>query len=258
MILFQSKIIENLSRIRSTKPFQIIYYGSKERGDFNDLSDYNFYLLAYPHDQIKSSFIKSIADSLNILESQSPVSLIAGDVDSFRYRMKLFDPTVVHLLEMGKLFFGRGEFQEIQQEWTFHKSKPINFPSLIKYIENRSRFYRNLEPKSNKEDIARIEKVICLNVQSWILKSIKDISITELVFMDIPKRLISLIRYLYKRETNQELQILISIYEEIHELKQNLKFMNSYSEEQLIKIKGSISQIQELSNSLQNQNCAHS
>ncbi|MCB1193876.1 MAG: hypothetical protein H7A23_09920 [Leptospiraceae bacterium] len=243
---------DKLYRIKSYKPFEIIFYGSRARGDFTEFSDYNFYLLAHPTDQLNSGFVNEIAHALEYLESESAVSLVAGDVDSFQMRIKLFDPTVIHVCELGKLFYGDGEFIKICQEWQEVKKRPLQIDSLISFLENRYKFYKSLSPRGNKEDITRIERILSLNIQIWILKNIEDISLTELYYLDIPSRMLSLARTVYRSNSTKEFDLMLSIYEEIHKLKQILRIISTDYKEKIEKIKDSISQIQDLSKILEN------
>ncbi|MCE9501166.1 MAG: hypothetical protein K8R21_11820, partial [Leptospira sp.] len=110
-------VFEALDVIKSQKPFQIIFYGSRQRGDFSEISDYNFYLIASPQDQIKSSFIQATTKALDQLGVEIPVSLIAGDYDSFKMRMRFFEPTSIHICELGNTFYGTGDFETITDVW---------------------------------------------------------------------------------------------------------------------------------------------
>lgn len=243
---------DKLYRIKSFKPFEIIFYGSRARGDFTDVSDYNFYLLAHPTDQLNSGFVNNITKALEYLESESTVSLVAGDLESFQMRMKLLDPTVIHICELGKLFYGDGYFIKICQEWQEQKKRPFQLEPLIQFLENRYKFYKNLTPRGNKEDITRIEKILSLNIQIWILKNVEDISITELYYLDIPERLLSLGRTMYRSNSTKEFELMLSIYEEVHSLKQILRIISTDYKEKIERIKDSISQIHDLSNILEN------
>lgn len=248
--ILTDEVLSKLKKIESIHPFQIIYYGSRSRGEENDLSDYNFYLIANPIDQMRPSFIQEISVALDFLDTDSSVSLIAGDLDALIYRVKFFEPTAVHLAELGQIVYGKGPLEQVRGIWSEVKKNPINIPLLMEYMEKRCKFYKDLKSRNTKEDISRIEKVISLNIQLWILTHISDISTTEIFHMDIPARLIAMVRDLYKAEATEDVLILVSIYKELHELKQTVRTALPYPEENLSRIKESISQIQDLSNAI--------
>lgn len=246
------KIVKEMDSVESMKPFQIIYYGSREREEANEYSDYNFYLLASAADQIKTTFIQKINESLSTLEDNFPVTMIAGDIDSLMFRIKLFEPTAIHILELGRPIYGEKEFNKLKNEWqTEYKLKSVNIYKLTNYLESRVKFFRNLKAKNTKEDVNRIEKILCLNLQIWLINNIPDISVTELYFTDIPSRLVKLCKTLYKSEIPYELELLVSIYEEVHELKQTLRStVPNGTNEYLNRLKVSIASINELSSAI--------
>mgnify|MGYP001604049551 CR=1 FL=1 len=170
-------IIERLENIQSSKPFQIIFYGSRERGDYSEISDYNFYLIASPSDQLRSEFIHSINKSLNLLESISTVSLISTDPESFKTRIKLYDPCAIHIADLGRIFFGHGgDFTGIQKDWQKQKTTKIpDMQKLLNFLEGRLKFFRKLSTKNPKEEINRLERVIAYNIQIWCLEKIKKL-----------------------------------------------------------------------------------
>lgn len=245
------EIKDRLDSMESTHPFQLLFYGSKYRGDDTELSDYNFYLIASPTDQLQSKFIQEISDSLEIIDTSSSVGLIAGDFNSLKYRLRIFEPTAIHLCEYSKIVFGENLIEQLQKDWSEMRKQPVDRSKVLSYTENRAKFYRNLKPKTTKEDINRIEKVISLNMQIWIFKNIEEISPTEICFMDIPERLISMIKVLYKSSLDENIMILTDIYKDIHELKQRIRMSAPYSEENLNRIKDTIQSIQGLSNFIQ-------
>ncbi|MBK8394884.1 MAG: hypothetical protein IPL26_06500 [Leptospiraceae bacterium] len=246
------EVTEKLDRVKSIKPFQLVFYGSKSRGDDNELSDYNFYLLADPTDQLRTSFIQEISEALDFIDTSSAVSLVAGDMDSLSYRMRIFEPTAVHLCELGQHVYGKNHLQILQKEWQTLKPKGFNQKIIINYLDNRCKFYKSIKSKNTKEDISRIEKIISLNLQMWIFNNIIDISPTEICYMDIPTRLHSMVKYLYANDITDDVTLLIDIYREIHELKQTIRMTLPYSEDNLSRIKESIQMIQGLSNNIVN------
>jgi len=70
--------------------------------------------------------------------------------------------------------------------------------------------------------------------------------------MDIPTRLYSLVKFLYQAEATDDVNLLIDIYKEIHELKQTIRMTLPYSEDNLSRIKDSIQLIQGLSSNIVN------
>lgn len=240
-----------LSEVESERPFELIFYGSRARGDHKELSDFNFYLLASSSDQMVPQFVQSIGKALDSMESNHSVSLIAGDKESFKVRVKIFEPTAIHLCESGIVVYGNDEFTSIQKKWKSESIRIPNVPTLIRYLENRYEFYRGLTTKSSKEDVSRIEKILQLNLQLWVLYNIPDITVTEIWFMDIPSRLVAMLKRLYVDIVPEEIKILVTIYEEIHELKQNIRWFLPQADIQLTKIKESISQLQDLSKILE-------
>jgi hypothetical protein len=247
------EISEKLSLVKSTGSFQLLFYGSKFRGEDTNNSDYNFYLIANPTDQLQSSFTSQISDCLEIIDTHSTVGLIAGDFDSLKYRLSIFEPTAIHLVEYSQIVYGKGYLEKLQSLWVEVKKNKIDRSKLKSYLQNRAKFYKNLRSKNTKEDISRIEKVISLNIQLWILNHIPDISTTEICFMDIPSRLISLIRKLYFNDADEDVNKLIDIYEQIHELKQNIRLNTPYTNETLSRIKESVNSIQNLHNLIMSQ-----
>jgi hypothetical protein len=249
-ISFES-IQQSLQGVHSLQPFQILFYGSRERGDHTEHSDYNFFMIASPQDQIRTGFINEVSEILHSIDKELPVTLITGDKDSMIYRMSIFEPTSVHLMEFARPIFGKTEFDALQSKWMESKKNGYDKQELLRYLENRSKFYRNINSKTTKDDIARIEKILSLNIQSWILEVIDDITVTEIAFLDIPSRLIQLIKHLYKSNLSEDVQLLISIYEEVHELKRSMRVLLTNSEGHLNKLKESITFIRDLSKEIE-------
>lgn len=203
------KIFERLEEIESDHPFEILFYGSRERGDYLEDSDFNFYLLASTQDQMKPGFIQKVTLALNILEKIAPVNLIAGDVDTFRLRLNLMEPTVVHLLNLGSVFYGETHFHGFHKDWEQIRKNTIPKEKLVPFINRRIRFYKNLSPRTEKEESIQMERVLTLSIQSWAIQKISDISIQELITLDIPSRSEKMIRTLYKNELDSEILSLL-------------------------------------------------
>jgi len=240
------KIRFHLRKVFSVSPFHICFYGSRERGDFKEKSDYNFYLIASAEDQIRSNFIQEITKAIESA-GKKPVNLIAGDRESFIQRMEIFEPTAVHLLEFGRIIYGEREFLPVINEWKSVRKGPIDQSQILKYLENRTRFYKTLKPRQSKDDISRIEKILALTIQTWIIGCTDDLTVTELAFMDIPERLIKMVRSLYAGQIPKDILLLATIYEEIHELKRNMRSLSGTEKSDLDKIKESILQIKDIS-----------
>lgn len=242
---------DSLLGIHSFQPFFVLHFGSRERGDFNENSDRNFFLLASGQDHIRTAFTHNVNSVLNDHFSEE-ISLISGDKDSLLYRLEIFEPTAVHLLEMGNPVFGQGYFSTFQKKWDIIKNKRIDFRVLQNYLEKRIKFYKSLESKTTQEDISRIQKIISLTIINWILYSIEDITLTELTYFDIPKRLSRMVREYYGTILPRDIHLLASIYEELHELKRSMRLLITPGNDYLSKIKESILQIQDLSTGIEN------
>lgn len=203
------KIFDKLEEIESDHPFEILFYGSRERGDYSEDSDFNFYLLASTQDQMKPGFIQKVTMALNILEKIAPVNLIAGDIDTFRLRLNLMEPTVVHLVNLGSVFYGDTHFHGFHKDWLQISKHPIPKEKLVPFINRRIRFYKNLNTRTEKEESVQMERVLTLSIQSWAIQNIKDISIQELITLDIPSRAEKMIRILYKNELDTDILSLL-------------------------------------------------
>lgn len=246
-----AKIEKALKNLHTLQPFQVLFYGSRERLDYSEHSDYNFFMIASPQDQIRTGFVNEVSEILQSIDIDNPTTLITGDKDSMIYRMSIFEPTAVHLMEMSRPVFGHKEFENLQSKWEEAKRKGYDKRELLRYLDNRSKFYRNIHSKTTKDDIARIEKILALNIQTWVMEIINDLSITEIAFLDIPTRLIQLIKYLYQKSVPEDVQLLTSIYEEVHELKKSMRLLLSNADGQLDKIKESITFIKDLSKEIE-------
>lgn len=198
-------IQSRLEEIESELPFEIVFYGSRERGDFEADSDFNFYLLASTQDQMKPGFIQKVNSALNALEKIATVNLIAGDMDTFRLRMNLAEPSVVHMLELGTVFFGNRIFHDYQKEWESKRKQPLPKEKLVPFLKRRIQFYQNLKARTQKEDAVRRERVTTLAIQVWVLERITDLTVEELVALDIPSRSDRMIPTLYAREWDSEI-----------------------------------------------------
>ncbi|MCB1176128.1 MAG: hypothetical protein KDK36_00995 [Leptospiraceae bacterium] len=245
------KIQYLLNNIHSLQPFQILFYGSRQRKDHNENSDYNFFMIASAQDQIRTGFITEVTEILESENKDATVTLITGDKDSIIYRMSIFEPTAVHLMELSEPIYGHKEFESLQTKWEECKKKGNDTRELIRYLENRSKFYRNINSKTTKDDISRIEKILSLNIQSWVLEVVDDISITEIAFLDIPSRITKLVKYLYKHQIPDDIHLLTSIYEEVHELKRSMRLLLDSTEGKLDKLKDSITFIKDLSKEIE-------
>ncbi|WCL47576.1 hypothetical protein [Leptospira sp. GIMC2001] len=237
------EIQEKLEEIESNLPFEVLFYGSRERGDYDSESDFNFYLLASTQDQMKPGFIQKITNILNHLDKIAPVNLVAGDMDTFRLRLNLFEPSVVHLLELGGVFFGDRVLHGFQKEWNMIKANPIPKEKLVPFLNRRIRFYKNLTPRTEKEDAVRMERVASLSVQTWAIRSIPDISIHELVTLDIPARADKMIRAMYSKELDEEILDLLERKNEAISLKRVFQKEKDFQQSQKDTLKSRIRQL---------------
>lgn len=203
------EIQEKLDEIPSEEPFEILYYGSRERGDYDWDSDFNFYLLASTQDQMRPGFIQKINLSLKVMEKIAPVNLVAGDKETFRVRMNLFDPCVLHMLDKAIVFYGDHIFHNFQKEWSSISKQPIPRSKLLAFLRRRKNFYKNLKSQNEKENAIRMERISTLDIQIWVLENIMDLSVIELIHLDIPSYCNEMIRELYKNEWNAEIKQLI-------------------------------------------------
>lgn len=221
------EIQNRLDEIHSDYPFEILFYGSRERGD-NDLeSDFNFYLLASTQDQMKPGFVQKVTSALQVLERIATVNLVAGDMDTFRLRLNLMEPSILHMLEYGTVFYGEHIFHKLQKDWEKMKTLPIPKDKLLPFLNRRVRFYKNLTPRTEKDDAVRMERVTSLSIQVWALKNIPDITATELIDLDIPSRAERMIPILYKKEWNEEVAELLEKKKEAIYLKRTLQKQKS-------------------------------
>ncbi|AOP36570.1 hypothetical protein A0128_21445 [Leptospira tipperaryensis] len=234
-------IKQNLQTVFSLKPFEILYYGSRQRGDFRDSSDFNFFLLADPSDQLKSTFLREINAILSPLEEIAPVHLVTADTDSFLARLRVFEPSATHICEMGEPFFGKEYFPLLVEEWNKLKSNPIDSVATGKHLRKRYRFYKSISPRSTKEEIMRMERLVALYLQNWIFREIEDLSWIEVVHADIPSRLIGMIRELYKKEATENTLEILNLYEDILKLKTEIRnHQNPFSAEKFQTLKETI------------------
>ncbi|XDD52325.1 hypothetical protein AB3N59_18480 [Leptospira sp. WS92.C1] len=234
-------IKQNLQTVFSLKPFEILFYGSRQRGDFRDSSDFNFFLLADPSDQLKSTFLREINAVLSPLEEIAPVHLVTADTDSFQARLRVFEPSATHVCELGEPFFGKESFPILSEEWNQLKTQEIDPIAAGKHLRKRYRFYKSIAPRSTKEEIMRMERLIALYLQNWIFREIEDLSWIEIVHSDIPSRLISMIKELYKNEISENILEILGLYEEILKLKTEIRnHQNPFSAEKFQNLKDTI------------------
>ncbi|EKO24927.1 hypothetical protein ACO2J1_09255 [Leptospira interrogans] len=234
-------IKQNLQTVFSLKPFEILFYGSRQRGDFKDSSDFNFFLLADPSDQLKSTFLREINAILSPLEEIAPVQLVTADIDSFLARLRVFEPSAAHLCELGEPFFGKTSFPLLTREWAKLKTQTIDSITGVKHLKKRYRFYKSISPRNTKEEILRMERLIALYLQSWVFKEIEDLSWIEIVYADVPTRLIAMIRGLYYKEADENILEILNLYEEVLKLKTEIRnHQNPFSAERFQNLKDTI------------------
>ncbi|AVQ14013.1 Uncharacterized protein XB16_3739 [Leptospira santarosai] len=234
-------IKQNLQTVFSLKPFEILFYGSRQRGDFRDSSDFNFFLLADPSDQLKSTFLRAINAVLSPLEEIAPVQLVTADTDSFFARLRVFEPSAAHICELGEPFYGKESFPSLTKEWTKLKGLTIDPVAAGKHLKKRYRFYKSIASRSTKEEILRMERLVALYLQNWIFHEIEDISWIEVVHADIPARLIAMVRGLYRKEATENILEILNLYEEILKLKTEIRnHQNPFSAEKFQTLKDTI------------------
>ncbi|EMJ96653.1 hypothetical protein [Leptospira alstonii] len=234
-------IKQNLQTVFSLKPFEILFYGSRQRGDFRDSSDFNFFLLADPSDQLKSTFLREINAVFSPLEEIAPVQLVTADTDSFLARLRIFEPSAAHICEFGEPFFGKESFPSLMGEWAKLKGLTIDPLATGKHLKKRYRFYKSISPRNTKEEIMRMERLVALYLQNWIFREIEDLSWIEIVHADIPARLIAMVRGLYRKEARENTLEILNLYEEILKLKTEIRnHQNPFSAEKFQNLKDTI------------------
>ncbi len=232
-----AKVLDDLELIISNKPFQILFYGSRERGDHDELSDLNFYLLAHSTDQMKPSFIESVSATLNCLETVAPVNMIAGDSESLRLRMKIHEPGSVQLLENASIFFGESIWEQLQSEWKSIRNKDISPFDLTNYLEKRIRFFKQQVSKNVKEEISQLERICTLTIHIWAVKNISDLTLVEILKMDTPSQIYPLFKSLYQRELDETMIELLELNRRLFSLKRDARWKRDISREDIFDIK---------------------
>ncbi|PJZ76562.1 hypothetical protein [Leptospira neocaledonica] len=222
------RIKENLSSVSSLKPFELIFFGSRQRGEGDESSDFNFLVLADPSDQLKGNFIREINRAMEPLQSQGQVNLLAADWDGFRTRMRSYDPGAIHICELGEPYFGSEYFPVIKEEWDKLKAEPIDGNNASKYLRKRYRFYKGIVPRNTKEDVVRMERLLTVYLQNWMFRHIEDLGIAEIVNSDIPSRIGPMFRALYSKEAKGNTLELLELYEEVLKLKKELRSPDSH------------------------------
>lgn len=232
-----AKVLDDLELVHSHKPFQILFYGSRERGDFDPLSDLNFYLLAHSTDQMKPSFIESISLALNHLESVAPMNMIAGDIESLRLRMKIHEPGSVQLLENATVFFGDSLWENLKRDWLPFRQREIAPSELSSYLEKRVRFFKQQVVKNAKEEISQLERICTLTLHIWAIKNVYDLTIAEIIKMDTPSQIGPLFMNLYKNELDENIVELLELQKKLYSLKRAVRWKKDISREKLYELK---------------------
>lgn len=228
-----AQVLDELELIPSTKPYQILFYGSRERGDYHEDSDLNFYLVAHSTDQMKSQFIDSISRALQKLEDVAPVNMIAGDADSLRHRLKISEPGSVQLLEASSIFFGEGIFEDLKADWEKWKGREIPKSDLIQYLEKRIRFFKQQVTRNIKDEIAQLERITTLTLHIWALQNIEDLTHIELLKMDTPDQLVPLFTNLYRKELEAPIWELLELQTKVRRLKIDIRWKREVSREDI-------------------------
>lgn len=226
-------VLDELELIRTTKPYQILFYGSRERGDQTPDSDLNFYLIAHSTDQMKSSFIDSVSRALAKLEDVAPVNMIAGDADSLRHRLKISEPGSIQLMEASSIFYGEGIYEDLLVDWTKWKNQEIPKKDLLQYLEKRIRFFKQQVTRNAKEEISQLERITTLTLHIWALQKINDLTHIELMMMDRPSQLVPLFTDLYKNELDEPVFELLELSNKIRKMKIDTRWKREVTREDI-------------------------
>ncbi|GBF51974.1 hypothetical protein LPTSP4_35120 [Leptospira ryugenii] len=235
--ILYAKVLDELEFISTHKPFQILFYGSRERGDFHKDSDLNFYLLAHSTDQMKPSFIERVSQILQQLEVVAPVNMIAGDSESLRLRMKIFEPSCIQLLEQASVFYGEGIWEDLQKEWRSVKTKEIRAQDLISYLERRIRFFKQQTSRGVKDEISQLERICTLSLHVWAVQHIADLSLVELIKMDVPSQMGKLFKTLYKNEMDENTLEMLGVHERLAKLKQEARWKREINRDEIYELR---------------------
>ncbi|TGM21585.1 hypothetical protein [Leptospira meyeri] len=228
-----AQVLDELELIPSTKPYQILFYGSRERGDFHPDSDLNFYLVAHSTDQMKSQFIDSISRALQKLEDVAPVNMIAGDADSLRHRIKISEPGSLQLMEASSVFYGEGLFEDLKSDWEKWKQREIPKSDLIAYLEKRIRFFKQQVTRNIKDEISQLERITTLTLHIWALQNIQDLTHIELLKMDTPDQVAPLFTNLYRKEMEDSIWELLELQTKVRKLKVDVRWKREVSREDI-------------------------
>jgi|GEM_PF-1204279 len=231
------KVLDELEMVFSHKPFQILFYGSWERGDATPDSDLNFFLLAHSTDQMKGSFVESISQALQPLETVAPVNMIAGDAESLRLRMKLFEPACIHLLEEGSNFFGENLLDGLRSEWSHVQSRGIPKKELVQYLQKRIRFFKQQTTRNLKEEISQLERIATLSLQIWALENVEDLSLPEILKLDTPNQIGPMMNALYGAMMSRTEKTLLSLALDIYETRRKVRWKRDVSREAMHSLK---------------------
>jgi len=232
-----TQVLDELEMIFSHKPFQVLFYGSWERGTPTPDSDLNFYLLAHSTDQMKSSFVDSVHGALSSLEVVAPLNMIAGDTESLRHRMRIFEPGCLQLLESASVFFGENLLDGLKREWQTWQNREIPRKELITYLEKRIRFFKQQTTRNQKEEISQLERIATLTLQVWALRTIPDLTVPELLKMDIPGQIGSLFRILYWQELDEKHSKILDLAERIYTARRQIRHRREVSREEMHELK---------------------
>ncbi len=232
-----TQVLDDLESVFSHKPFQILFYGSWERGQANSESDVNFYLLAHSTDQMKASFVDSVLNALKPMEKVAPINMIAGDSESLKHRMRLFEPGCLQLLENSSVFFGESLIDTLRSDWNKIKYNSIPRKELIQYLEKRIRFFKQQTTRNLKEEVGQLERIATLSLHVWALKTIEDLTISELLAMDIPSQVVGLFQNLYHSELDEPTLALLKVIERIYDCKKRVRWKKEITREEMHELK---------------------
>lgn len=177
-------------------------------------------MLASSSDILRTDFKRQLIDLLSSHFPENVINISFNDFESFQMRMDLLEPTACHIMELGEVVFGGDRFYGLKEYWNSKKHTPISVEPLTAYLHKRIRFFNKFKStKTLTDNISRIEAIMLFRLQIIIISLIPDLTISELVSLDIPMRLPKLIQTLYKSELPQNILSIAPIFEQVHEAK---------------------------------------
>lgn len=221
-------VVQNFEQVKSVKPFQVLFFGSRSREEHDPTSDVNLYLIAAVEDQIQGSFLEKILLSVKPFEDLGQVEIGTGDPSGMLSRLRMWEPTAAHVIELGYPIFGKPELKVYYDEWEKAKQGTWNRTPLIEYLKMRREFYKKIEFDTKREESSRLERYVSYCIQIWVLEKVADLSLSEMIHLDIPNRIIDSLPVLYEEEWDDEIENLYQMFTELHPIR---KFINAEESE---------------------------